>query len=222
MFFALLCALSLNPKATSAFEIAMMEGHNSSARLAPILIEIYKSIGIEAKVVTLPSKRTLYAVNKGTLDAEMIRVSNAEKEFPNLLRVPPPLYTFSGHIGGLKEKCGKYRTLKELQGVKVGLTNGIIWAAEKASKLGVQIVEKKDNAALLSGLVSGEYDCAFLADPVYKSAKKGLFSGFDLQIVFPNISKTKAFHFVHVRHKKLIPQLTKAIEARKKKGSILE
>ena len=210
----------LMPIKASAFDIAVMEGDNFSARLAPLMVELYKSIGIEAAIMEAPGFRTLEVSNGGGADAELVRVVDIEREYPNLVKIPVPIFLIKGHVVGIAEKCAKNTSLNDLIGQPVGLTNGISWSNEFAKKLHIRPVWKKDNASLLSGLVGGEYDCALIANDVLDSAKKGLFSNFDLRIAFPNVYQKEAFHYIHRRHQNLLPQLEAAMEIAAQNGRL--
>jgi len=57
-----------------------------------ILGEAYAELGYEAVIWKLPPERALIMANDGMVDGEAARVSVIEKDYPNLIRVPTPLY----------------------------------------------------------------------------------------------------------------------------------
>jgi polar amino acid transport system substrate-binding protein len=57
-----------------------------------ILSEAYARLGYEIELQGYPAERALLMANDGLVDGEAGRVSVVEKSYPNLIRVPTPLY----------------------------------------------------------------------------------------------------------------------------------
>ncbi|MEZ7198534.1 substrate-binding periplasmic protein [Pseudodesulfovibrio karagichevae] len=57
-----------------------------------ILSEAYARLGYEIELQGYPAERALLLANDGLVDGEAGRVSVVEKSYPNLIRVPTPIY----------------------------------------------------------------------------------------------------------------------------------
>jgi polar amino acid transport system substrate-binding protein len=57
-----------------------------------ILSEAYARLGYEIELQGYPAERALLMANDGLVDGEAGRVSVVEKNYPNLIRVPTPIY----------------------------------------------------------------------------------------------------------------------------------
>tara|TARA_R110000751_G_scaffold91266_2_gene178794 strand:- start:20986 stop:21594 length:609 start_codon:yes stop_codon:yes gene_type:complete len=70
--------------------------------------EIYIELGFELTIIPTPSIRGLILLDKGKVDADVIRIANTAKNYPNLIIVQPPLYNAALTLFCVKEvPCNK-------------------------------------------------------------------------------------------------------------------
>lgn len=118
----------------------------NKARLA--LEKAYAAIGIEVKFVNMPGELALIESTHGSMDGEIVRTVLIEKDYPQLLRVPVPLYFFSVSTIVRNEPGATAPTLEAARNsARVGVVRGI-----KATET---LVSGWPNLTLANNLESG-------------------------------------------------------------------
>ena len=121
--------------------------------------EAFRRIGVEFKLVTLPSERSLHSANLGEVDGEGLRVAGLSGQYPNLVQVP------ERYIGISFVAFARDATIRLEQGGeslkphRVAFING--WKMFEANASGARSVSKVDKPdQLFLMLDSGRVDLA--------------------------------------------------------------
>ena len=92
--FLVLGLILFHPAKADTIRISSPEFPEAEA-IARLLKEVYGKIGHDIVIVYRPAKRSLFEVNSGLSDAELVRVIGAVTEYPNLVRVKEPVIALS-------------------------------------------------------------------------------------------------------------------------------
>jgi len=189
-------------------------------RVQPIVQLIraaYQSLGHDIKVDYLPAKRALlHAQNDTRYDGELLRIADAQALLTNLSPVPEPI--FEARLFMLSHTIDTpLPSVASLQHYKLAAIRGIIYTDQKLSGFDVEYVTDLRQGIDLLNL---------------KRIDLFMIPGFfarELQAVYPNLHMVESpyepvdvFHYVHNRHRQLIPELTEAIRQAKRGKSALE
>lgn len=90
VFIIMLFGLMVSPLNARQLVISYVE-HPGSVSLQPLIVQSYADIGYEVRYVSMPLTRRLLALERGTIDADLIARSNAAQAYKNILRVGPSL-----------------------------------------------------------------------------------------------------------------------------------
>lgn len=164
----------------------------------------YARINKQVDFVALPCRRSLIDANSGKFDGELGRIQGIENDFPNLLKISPPLITIEGVVltKNIQRDVRKWSDLKDLN---VAIIRGQIFA-EKGTRG-------------MSRIVVGSYKQ--LTDVLNNGrADVGIGTRKDIEAMFKNLKPAKEnLHIIgepvfqatlhHLVHKKNIELLSK-------------
>ena len=180
-----------------------------------VLVEAFRQIGFELKVVALPSERSLKMARDGLVDGEFIRTRAIEKEYPSLVRVPEPVVDVEFSV---------------FSNAPIDLTNGWSSLAGKSVGLviGMKVIERnvpkdarvsgvKSIDQLFSMLNKGKIDYAVMARGIGQDflQKNGLSH---ILISDQALMSMPAFTYFHLSNASLVPRLEKALRKMKLSG----
>lgn len=76
------------------FKISAPLESKQTPEIERLISEAYQELDINPQIVRMPAKRALAESSKNSwVDAELVRVAEAEKILPNFIRIPVPLMT---------------------------------------------------------------------------------------------------------------------------------
>lgn len=95
---AVLCtgmpAMAAPPAAKRAITLPVVVNGASATKARAALEQAYAAIGIDVVFIPMPGERALVESTRGAIDGEIVRTVLIEPDYPQLLRVPVPLYFF--------------------------------------------------------------------------------------------------------------------------------
>jgi polar amino acid transport system substrate-binding protein len=204
----LLMTFPINANAGEALKISAVADTPFVAKGVGILTEVYKNAGIEATFEFLPAKRSIKLVNEGRMDGEAMRTANAAANFPNLIRVEVPLVV-GELIAWSAVDIGPINSISDFANLRVGLLSGDVAAIKLAE--GAKTYSASKFSQLAEMLVRNRIDIAlawkrnFL--PLVSSSAKFT----KIHAAGKTLYTTKGYHFLHRKHKDLIPRLEKSL-----------
>jgi len=124
--------------------------------------EVAKRNNISLIIQKIPYKRSLINVNSGIDDADVARILDISKYYPNLVTVPESIYNLE--IVAFTNKIGlNIKKLEDLKPYHVGIIRGMKIAKLKMSDLSPKsLIEATDYNRLLNLLIKGRIDVAFV------------------------------------------------------------
>ena len=174
--------------------------------IARLLKEVYRQIGYEIELVFRPAKRSLKEVNNGVSDAELARITGIENEYPNLVRVKEPVFALSfSAIVSDKSKLwmGSWEEIKKH---RIVYPRGYQILDIRTRQMAAQVAR---NAASVARMVkAGRVDVGLV---ITTSADRLVPEIGGIQVIKPPIETVTLYHYLHVKHRRLIPDIEKIL-----------
>ena len=178
--------------------------------------EALKRIGYKLVITRQPAERGLKSTNTGVIDGEMGRVKGINKIYTNLLRVPEKIMDWDFIVFSKKDINTNSRW-NSLAHKNVSFING--WKIlEKNIPKTAKVTKTKNSQQLFRLLQKDRTD--FI---IYEHWGGHLIlSQLDEQVIKarkPAVVSREMFIYLHKKHAKLIPKLSRALTSMKKDGS---
>jgi polar amino acid transport system substrate-binding protein len=179
--------------------------------------EAFRRIGVDFKLVSLPSERSLHSVNLGEVDGEGLRIAGLSDQYSNLVQVP------ERYIGISFVAFARDATIRLDQGwdslkpQRVAFING--WKMFEANASGARSVSKVDKPEqMFLMLDGGRVDLALytLADGVALARSMGLGA---IAPIAPALKDVDMYLYLNRKHEALVPRLARALREMKADGS---
>ncbi len=175
----------------------------SNAKMAtPLLRRAYRKLGHSISIEQMPSLRGLAAANKGHSDGEFIRIAGLSQRFQNLIQVPVAILHLDTVIVTASDSNLAIKDWSDLAAVRFGSMRGMQLAFVRTHGLKHVLVD--DEAGLLEMVVRGRLDAAVFHMSTVQKYPEALKK---LRIIQPPLENTALYHYVHQRHREIVPKL---------------
>jgi polar amino acid transport system substrate-binding protein len=181
-----------------------------------IIKEAFRRIGMEARVVHLPSERALVNANQGIDDGDFVRIAGIEKRYPNLIMVEEKICEFE--FAAFSRHQGV--TITDWQSLKpynVGIITG--WKILEANITESRSLTKVSTPEALFDLLLHDRADLVVFDRLQGNAlikERGL-SG--VKALSPLLAQRDMYLYLHKRHAGLVPKLAEALRQMKQDGT---
>jgi len=184
-----------------------------------LLKEALRRLGVQLKIVNLPSERCLVNVNEGIDDGNFARVEGMEKTYPNLLMVPEPIADFEFVVFSKRSDL-KVDGWESLNGYHIGYITGWKIVESKTAKARSRSAAK-DYEALFKLLEIGRVDLVVFdrAEGECFVRKRGLN---DISTVLPILERRNMYVYLNRRHASMASEMAKVFIEMKKDGTFRE
>jgi hypothetical protein len=184
---------------------------------AVIVKSAYEKLGILVKFAILPGKRALAESSECRADGEVHRIFEIGDEYPTLLRVPTPINYIEPSVFSKKHGF-EVTDCTALQGYQIGIVRGV-----KHSQLCTQGIENVFAGDDLSGVMrmldAGRVGLLITARVNGMLMAKEL--GLDaIKPLSPPLSRLWVYHYLHERHKELVPTIDAVFKAMQERGEL--
>lgn len=197
--------LLTGPAHADRFEIATADTLVSRA-IARVMEEAYQRLGIETAINYRPAARSFREVNSGKFDAELVRTTGLEIEFPNVVRVMEPVFTM-GISAVVRSDSGiRIKSWEDLAGLRVGYPRGYRILDIRTQDM--QAARLKDSETVFKMVMGRRIEVGLLMSSNANALVKD-FSG--ASVLQPPIETIPLFHYVHIKHRRMIPALEKIL-----------
>jgi len=183
-----------------------------------ILPQIYNKLNIEITITPLPGKRAEYQATSGASDGEIMRIYSYGVNNPSVHRVPTPYYQLETMAFIKKGAEITIETASDLKKYSLAKVRGVIHTNNITHGL-YNVADLNSTEQIMRFVNLGRADVALT------NTIDGLMvikeSGFDdiVPIAAP-LAKLNLYHYVHEKHKYLIPKVDAQIKAMKKSGEL--
>ena len=182
--------------------------------------ESLRRIGVDLKLVSLPSERSLTAANLGEVDGEGLRVGGLggpDGPYPNLIQVPERFVRISFVAFSKNATISLDNGWDSLKPYRIAFING--WKMFEANAQGARVVNKVDKPEQLFRMLDeGRVDLVLYtyADGLLLARNLGLRSVAPLS---PPLKEVDMYLYLHKKHRALVPKLSQALRELKADGS---
>lgn len=179
--------------------------------------EVGRRTGLEFKIVSHPSERSLHMANQGEVDGEGLRVAGLSNQYPNLVQIPERFIgtSFVAFSKGSAVKLDQ--GWQSLQPYRVSFITG--WKMFEANASGARTVTKVESPEqMFKMLDGGRVDLALYtrADGMALVRNMGLTSIVPLT---PSLKDVDMYLYLHKRHEPLVGRIAQALRDMKTDGS---
>lgn len=170
----------------------------------------YRKIGYETEIHKMPAQRALFESNSGeSIDGELARTLHAQSFLPSLIKIPVRLTSIEASVF-TKNTSLEVKSWEDLKDYNVTSVRGYVLIQKKLSHIkGLQEVIDEDQA--LKFIENGRADLAVLIKKIGLASIKTLELK-DIKVLEPPLESIPIYHFIHSKHKDLVPALTKAMK----------
>lgn len=179
--------------------------------------EAFRRIGVDFKLVTLPSERSLHSANLGEIDGEGLRVPGLSAEYPNLVQVPERYVAISFVAFARDTTIRLDQGWESLRPYRLAFIKG--WKMFESNAGGARIVTRVDKAEqMFQMLEGGRIDLALYtrADGIALARAMGLAS---IAPLAPTLKDVDMYLYLHRKHEALVPKLAQALREMKADGT---
>lgn len=178
-----------------------------------LIRELYAQAGLTTQFVNLSAARSERLQHDGDIDAELVRVEGLDKIPVDMLKVPEPIlevvisaYTINPELTDAKPTTLINQRLGARHGLDISKRYPGMQLTEvyRLKQLAYMLKHKRLDAIILSKTTS-----YFM---IHKYGIK------ELRQLTPPLARFNVYHYVHKKHKSLLPTLTQALQSVKKKG----
>lgn len=177
--------------------------------------ELFSKLNIEAKVIRLPSSRSIINANTGIDDGVIARTKGFEKKFKNLIRVPVPILRFKFVAYSLDKKID-IKNWDSLKPYSVGFIRG--WRIYEKNVIETKNLTRVQNAEQLFKLLLNKRTDLILFE-YYRGSWWNKHLNAQAHLIGSPIVEKDMFIYMHKKHATLVPKITKALTELIKDGS---
>jgi len=181
-----------------------------------VVTEALRRAGLRAQFNSMPLQRSIALVNDGALDADLMRITDAAKQFPNLLSVPTPVAMVHVALYGRDAKQINLPRA-DIAKLNVGLPRGILLLVKNSA--GMSVSDSQTNYKALDMLRNDRFEIAMLVhiDAELEIAKNN-FTGLARRA---NYWASEPLYFqLNKKHQTLVPKINAALQEMQAEGLI--
>ncbi len=183
-----------------------------------VLEEAYAQLDIKVSTHTFPAERSLSMSNAGQVDGEVNRIFGIEQKYANLVRIPVAINWIEG-IAYTNKKNTPILDWESLRPYSIGIRIGTKFAEIGTNGMNVKAVTSNDQMFMMLD--------NFRVDVVISTRMEGMLTSRRLNLknisaLEPPLARFKLFHYLHTKHKNLVPRLTRILKNMESEGRIRE
>lgn len=205
---------------SETLKISTIEGSPVSEICSIILTGIYEQAGLELEILTMPATRATKELTTGAIDGETHRIITYNEIYPQLLIVPLSYYSIDTVLYTQENNPARYVPVEDFPKFSFAILKGVKRAAELTENF-PNVKEFDTSDIMMRFLELERTDFALI------SRINGNFIIKDLEIKGlvhrePPVERTFLYHFLHYRHRNLVPVLEETISRMGKSGELEE
>jgi len=223
LFFTLLTlGLDQNASAQTTMQIAQIKGSYNQLVGKKLLIEIYRRLDIDISFSMMTAKRALSETSSGHKDAEVLRVASVSEKYPSLIRIPTPLYSLKSQVFSRLNPSFEVITVEDMRYLRTVIVRGIMHAEALTEESGSRTVHRLETVTKMMQFLARKR-----ADIALSSRLNGLAIIQEQQLtdIIPlgkPILVQPLYHYVHEKHRALVPKINAVIQALRNSGELTQ
>jgi ABC-type amino acid transport substrate-binding protein len=214
-----LLALGMAPAhAQTVLRLARLENIPDQFVGGEILKAVYQCLGITVEFVDLPAKRALAESSLGRVDGEVHRILAVQSEFPSLIPVRPSI-NYIEPSAFVKQRDFRVDGWNSIAPYSIGIVRGV-GSSERGTKGMSKVEAVASMDQLMQMLASGRIDVAVNDRFSGVLINKKLRLDKTLQPLSPALEHIPLYHFLHERHRDLVPRVEKVLQGMEANGEL--
>jgi polar amino acid transport system substrate-binding protein len=179
--------------------------------------EAFRRVGLEPRLISTPSERSLQMANQGEVDGEGLRIAGLNAQYPNLIQIPERFIGISFVAFSRDAMINLNQGWESLKPHRVAFITG--WKMFEANASGARVVNRVSTPEqMFRMLEGGRIDVALYtrADGIHLIRSMNLGS---IAPLSPALKDVDMYLYLHKKHESLVPQIAKALREMKADGS---
>lgn len=179
--------------------------------------EAFRRIGVESKLISAPSERSLHMANQGEVDGEGLRIAGLSAQYPSLIQVPERFIGISFVAFSKDAMIALDHGFESLKPYRVAFIAG--WKMFEANASGAKVVNRVGTPEQLFRMLDGgRIDLALYtrADGIAMLRSMGLSS---VAPISPALKDVDMYLYLHKKHEALVPLIAGALRHMKADGT---
>jgi len=177
--------------------------------------EIFSRLNIDAKVIRLPSSRSILNANRGIDAGVVARTKGIDKKYTNLIRVPSAIVTFKFVAYSLDKKI-QVKDWNSFKPYSVGIIRG--WRIYEKNLVETKLLTKVTGPEQLFKLLLNKRSDLILFE-YYRGSWWNKHLQAQAHLIGSPIAEKEMFLYMHKKHAALVPEITLVLEELKKDGT---
>lgn len=215
----LCCFVSLMATASEVPLLTVSTNNTPSDRLAlqELSKEAFRRVGLEFKLTSLPSERSLQSANAGDVDGEGLRIAGLSAQYPNLIQVPERFIGISFVAFAKDAMISLDKGWDSLLPYRVGFVSG--WKMFEANAGNARVVSRVDKPEQMFRMLdSGRIDLALYTRADGVALVKALGLGAVAPLA-PALKDVDMYLYLHKKHENWVPKIAQALREMKMDGT---
>lgn len=211
-----LCVCLALPARAEELQLSVIARSTTHTDLWKAAEAAFQRAGVTAVVREVSPERSAVLANNGKTDGDVGRSSGLEKNYPNLVRVPEPIYQYAPTAFAYKQfdVSGSWGSLRPHT---VCIRRGLRQTDQRTRDLQRQVLA--DEATMLRMLAAGGCDVAIM-ERNNALAKAAMTADPPLQRLLPPMEVMPLYIYLHKRHAALVPKLAAALKQMRADGTL--
>lgn len=182
-----------------------------------VLTEAFKRMGMQLKIMRLPSERALQNANDANDDGTFAQVAGLSKMYPNLIQVPEPITRFE-FIAISRKYNVPIIGWKSLAPFNVGFITG--WKILEENITGSKSLTKvKDKTVLFDMLMAERLDLIVYDRRQAMAVLQDMRTAETINFMEPSLAVHDMYPYLHKKHENLALPLAETIRTMKADGA---
>jgi polar amino acid transport system substrate-binding protein len=212
---ALLLLLTL-PLRAEELQLSVIANNPTHDDVWRVVQAAARRAGIPVAARAVPAERALALANSGATDGDIGRIEGLDKQYPNLVRVPEPVFHYPAFAFALN-KLDVSAGWESLRGHTICLRRGIKLFELRTEGMARQVLD--DEGSIVRMLRSGGCEMALL-EPDNPVVRAEMAAQPPLQQLLPALEIVPLYLYLHKSHAALAPRFTEALKQMRQDGTL--
>lgn len=216
-FALLVCLLAQStPLHAEELQLSVIAQHSVNDRVWPVLEAAARRVNITVVARSMPAERGVVEASLGQLDGAVGRSLGVEQKYPDLLRVPEPVYHYAPTAYSYM-RPDVSRGWASLRSYSLCIRRGLQLTTARTRDMARQ--QLADEVSMLRMLKEGGCEVAIM-DRNEPAAKAAMAADSGLAQLRPPLEEMPLYIYLHKRHAALVPKLAAVLRQMRSDGSL--
>jgi len=211
-----LCLLLVLPARAEELQLSVISRSTTHTDLWKAAEVAFQRAGVTAVAREVSPERSAVLANEGTTDGDVGRTAGLEKNFPNLVQIPEPIYQYVPTAFAYKryEVAGGWESLRSHT---ICIRRGLRQTDQRTQDMARQILP--DEATMLRMLAAGGCEIAIM-ERNNALARAAMAADPPLLRLMPPMEVMPLYIYLHKTHAALVPKVAAALKQMRADGTM--